>query len=66
MQEGKKNDPEFVFCYWDEFKPNVEKDDSSSLQEEQDGKEIIHDGIRKRSNTGQDNKCESKKASDSE
>ena len=66
MQEGKKNDPEFVFCYWDEFKPNVEKDDSSSLQEEQDGKEIIHDGIRKRSNTGQDNKCESKKDSDSE
>ena len=66
MQEGKKNDPEFVFCYWDEFKPNVEKDDSSSLQEEQDGKEIIHDGIRKRSNTGQDNKCESKKASDYE
>ena len=66
MQEGKKNDPEFVFCYCDEFKPNVEKDDSSSLQEEQDGKEIIHDGIRKRSNTGQDNKCESKKASDSE
>lgn len=66
MQEGKKNDPEFVFCYWDEFKPNVEKDDSSSLQKEQDGKEIIHDSVRKRSNTGQDNKCESKKASDSE
>jgi len=66
MQEGKKNDPEFVFCYWDEFKPNVEKDDSSSLQEEQDGKEIIHDSVRKRSNAGQDNKCESKKATDSE
>ena len=66
MQEGKKNDPEFVFCYWDEFKTNVEKDDSSSLQEEQDGKEIIHDSVRKRSNTGQDNKCESKKTPDSE
>jgi len=65
MQEGKKNEPEFVFCYWDEFKPNVEKDDSSSLQEEQDGKEIIHDSVRKRSNSGQDNKCKSKKAPDS-
>tara|TARA_B100000768_G_scaffold60394_1_gene58464 strand:+ start:185 stop:385 length:201 start_codon:yes stop_codon:yes gene_type:complete len=66
MQEGKKNDPEFVFCYWDEYTPNVEKNDSSSLQKEQDSKEIIHDSVRKRTNPGPDNKCESTKTPDSE
>jgi len=64
MQDGEKNEPEFVFCYWDEFKPNVEND-SSSIQKKQNSKEDVHDSVRKRSISGQDNKCESKKASDS-
>lgn len=65
MQDEEKNEPEFVFCYWDEFKPNIE-DDSSSLQKKQDSKETIHDSVRERSNTGQDNKRKGKKAPDSE
>lgn len=65
MQNEEKNEPEYVFCYWDEFKPSVDKNDSSSIQKKQNSKEDVHEGVRERSDTGQDNQCESKKASDS-
>ena len=65
MQEGSKNEPEFVFCYWDEFKPSVEKNDSSSLQKKQDSKEDVHESIRERTDTGSNNKYERKKTDDS-
>ena len=66
MQEGSKKEPEFVFCYWDEFNPNVEENDNSSIPKKQDSEEDVHDGVRERTNPGSNNQCKRKKASDSE
>ncbi len=66
MQNEEKNEPEYVFCYWDEYKPSVDKDDSSSIQKKQNSEEDVHDSVRERTNTRQDNQCKSKKAPDSE
>ena len=58
-----KKDPEFVFCYWDEFNP--EENDSSSLPKKQNSEKDVYDGVRERANTGQNNKHERKKTNDS-